>query len=90
MPARLTCALKEMINRFFDQVTGRTRFTAVLSIRVHARFAPIDAIPVQVTGDEWKEQLASRLDAALQKINSIHFQLRKNGVVVHCPVIEQM
>jgi hypothetical protein len=37
---RLMLALKDVIDRFFDQVTGRA---AVLSITIFARYSPIDS-----------------------------------------------
>jgi hypothetical protein len=39
---KLMQALKDVIDRFFDQFTGRARFAAVLSIRIFARNSPID------------------------------------------------
>jgi hypothetical protein len=39
---RLMLALKDVIDRFFDQVPGRTSSAAFISIRIFASYSPID------------------------------------------------
>jgi hypothetical protein len=38
----LMLALKDVIDRFFDQVPGRTSFAAFIAIRIFASYLPID------------------------------------------------
>jgi hypothetical protein len=53
---RLMPALKDVIDRFFDQVPGRTSFAAFISIRIFASYSPID----------WQPSTAELLDSSLR------------------------
>jgi hypothetical protein len=42
---KLMLALTDVIDRFFDQVPGRTSFAAFISTRIFASYSPIDGQP---------------------------------------------
>jgi hypothetical protein len=53
---KLMRASQDVIDRFFDQVTGRTSFAAFISIRIVASYSPID----------WQPSAAELLDSSLR------------------------
>jgi hypothetical protein len=53
---RLMLALKDVIDRFFDQNPGRTSSTAFISIRIFASYSPID----------WQPSAAELLDSSFR------------------------